>query len=402
MKKLAILAIVTFISITSFAQITTVNQIGATCDAAYVICDKNGLVVTDVQNGSNASLANSPSCFGKPRKQSVYVKFTVRKTGTLEFIISPLDSALADVAGQTASEYDYGLYDFTGCSGIDMNLADQICCNFNSNFRTVGTYRTGITSFGNATCGLGAGASLDPFSAPITVTEGNEYVILIDRDILDNPDGPGNSANGGFLLTFQGSFEIEPFPDMSFNGSNAAGQIFCCSPEFISVLNLSDYLAPTVTHTWDFANGNTSSLESPDSTEFATAGDYLVGYTYEGQDGCTYTASSQFSLLPPSAMLIPTAFSPNGDNINDDWRITVEGLDTYRISVYNRWGERVFDASSNDAEAIVVGASGAITWDGNVQGTSTPIEQGVYVFAAVGEGLDGNKYNLKDALTILR
>ncbi|MFT6814360.1 MAG: hypothetical protein ACJAZ3_000247 [Sphingobacteriales bacterium] len=267
MKKLAILAIVTFISITAFAQRTTVDTIGATCDAAYVICDKNGLVVTDVQNGSNASLvANSPSCFGKPRKQSVYVKFTVSKTGTLEFIISPLDSARALVADQTASEYDYGLYNFTGCSGsgAEMNLADEICCNFNSNYRTANRYRTGITNAGGKICG--GSTSHDPFSKSIAVTEGNEYVILIDRDYLDNPSGPGNSANGGFLLTFGGSFEIK-------NTGTACGDS-TTSVQSTQVLNASVNLYPN-----PFNDGITLDVEAKKQLNFTYEIINLLGQT---------------------------------------------------------------------------------------------------------------------------
>ncbi len=43
-------------------------------------------------------------------------------------------------------------------------------------------------------------------------------------------------------------------------------------------------------------------------------------------------------------MVIPTGFSPNGDGIQDTWRITC--LDKYpdaRIEVFNRWGNRVFE-----------------------------------------------------------
>ena len=45
--------------------------------------------------------------------------------------------------------------------------------------------------------------------------------------------------------------------------------------------------------------------------------------------------------------VVPTAFSPNKDGVNDMFRVlSTCALSKFRLSVYNRWGEKVFE--SND------------------------------------------------------
>ena len=45
--------------------------------------------------------------------------------------------------------------------------------------------------------------------------------------------------------------------------------------------------------------------------------------------------------------LIPTAFSPNGDGKNDDFKPLIFGrIEQYSFSVYNRWGQVVFHSNT--------------------------------------------------------
>ena len=47
----------------------------------------------------------------------------------------------------------------------------------------------------------------------------------------------------------------------------------------------------------------------------------------------------------PNQVYIPTAFSPNGDNINDEFRPYFNSfyeIESFQLEIYNRWGGRVF------------------------------------------------------------
>ncbi|HNI44919.1 MAG TPA: gliding motility-associated C-terminal domain-containing protein, partial [Chitinophagales bacterium] len=69
------------------------------------------------------------------------------------------------------------------------------------------------------------------------------------------------------------------------------------------------------------------------------------------------------------AILIPTAFSPNGDDVNDLFRIAGNDVTAAEIHIYDRWGREVF-ASSNISEG----------WDGKNKGIDLPI--GAYSYFA--------------------
>jgi gliding motility-associated-like protein len=76
---------------------------------------------------------------------------------------------------------------------------------------------------------------------------------------------------------------------------------------------------------------------------------------------CAYTVKVQ------SGLLLPTAFSPNQDGINDNFRILNTNIDLQNFQVYNRWGEKVFET-----DAIEDG------WDGVYKGVKQPL--GVYIW----------------------
>ena len=74
-------------------------------------------------------------------------------------------------------------------------------------------------------------------------------------------------------------------------------------------------------------------------------------------------------LVNPAGLYLPTAFSPNGDGANDEFRPLNDNIESYEISIYNRWGELVY--RSDD---FTVG------WDGVYKGKNAGI--GVYTFSA--------------------
>lgn len=96
-------------------------------------------------------------------------------------------------------------------------------------------------------------------------------------------------------------------------------------------------------------------------------------YTITIDDGCTvstvtFEVSEEFC---GCNLFFPTAFSPNGDGINDTYGPGYScNLDSYRMEVYSREGALVF--STNDADE---------RWDGSYKGRKLP--EGTYVFRVV-------------------
>ncbi len=92
-------------------------------------------------------------------------------------------------------------------------------------------------------------------------------------------------------------------------------------------------------------------------------------------NGCndTLTIDSSSVVFDDSLIsTVPNVFSPNGDGQNDCFRPEVEGwfADCYRINVYNRWGELIFESLREGH-----------CWDGRTKG-GNPAESGTYFYVA--------------------
>ena len=66
--------------------------------------------------------------------------------------------------------------------------------------------------------------------------------------------------------------------------------------------------------------------------------------------------------------MFPNAFTPNGDGTNDVFRpIGQCPVEEYRLQVFNRWGERIF-------ESLGINEG----WNGDVNGVAAPVD--VYIY----------------------
>jgi len=79
------------------------------------------------------------------------------------------------------------------------------------------------------------------------------------------------------------------------------------------------------------------------------AGTYT--YTVTATAPCSSDATALVELIiSPCDIIIPTGFTPNGDNANDEWEIL--GLDEQYIEnqvfVYNRWGSLIYESTQGD------------------------------------------------------
>jgi gliding motility-associated-like protein len=93
-------------------------------------------------------------------------------------------------------------------------------------------------------------------------------------------------------------------------------------------------------------------------------------FTVSDSHGCMVEGQAGVDMeVRDCAVYTPTAFSPNGDGVNDVFRVRVNDEVTgFRLAVYGRWGNLIFE--TNDPE---------IGWDGAQKGSFLPA--GSYVWA---------------------
>lgn len=112
--------------------------------------------------------------------------------------------------------------------------------------------------------------------------------------------------------------------------------------------------------------------------------------------GCIDTAVLYIkadSLIP--VMIMPNAFSPNGDGLNDVFEpkfVNKSGYVIKSFKVYNRWGQLVYqDAGTRKA-----------SWNGYYYNKDKPADAGVYYYYIDVLFIDGTKEFVKGDVTIIR
>jgi gliding motility-associated-like protein len=90
-------------------------------------------------------------------------------------------------------------------------------------------------------------------------------------------------------------------------------------------------------------------------------------------------------------LYIPSAFSPNGDGINDVFKAEYgENVTSFQLEIYNRWGQKIFQ-SKNISDG----------WDGTFNGTLQPT--GLYIWIIRHKETNNIKENLlKGTVTLIR
>lgn len=117
-----------------------------------------------------------------------------------------------------------------------------------------------------------------------------------------------------------------------------------------------------------YVDGDLKSTDYNFNYEFANQGKYKVELLAEAASDCRSRYSENITVLV-SGFKIPNIFTPNGDGISDEFKISYEGsLQDYEIKVLTRSGQLIFE--SNDINN---------SWDGKIRGNNDASE-GVYFY----------------------
>lgn len=144
----------------------------------------------------------------------------------------------------------------------------------------------------------------------------------------------------------------------------------------------------SLTYTWNFGDGNTSSLQNP-SHSYSAVGTYLVKLLISTADGCEHETEKEVIVHPDFAVHAPSAFTPNDDGLNDVFDVKGVGIKEYLLQVYSRWGDLVYESKNLEDQ-----------WDGKFNGEFAP--PGTYVYTVAYKSMLNRDYNKKGTVTIVR
>ena len=164
----------------------------------------------------------------------------------------------------------------------------------------------------------------------------------------------------------------EGFPDLTVNFDNNS-------------LNATSY-------NWYFGNGAqvNSNNTSGQQYVYTSPGEYLVVLT-ASNGSCADTDSLLIVVnpLPDPIVVIPNIFTPNGDNNNDTFFLTVSYVKSVKVTIVNRWGDKM---------CIYDGVQAY--WDGTVNGNIA--SDGVYFFTYEIEGINGKVLTGQGNIQLIR
>jgi len=154
------------------------------CSNAIVFCG-NSLITSNVSGFGTQELDGSKNPCEYSEVNSLWLQLNIDQTGTLEFILTPDDTAIE-------ADYDFYIYELNfNCGNFD---APVRCSSTNPEQAGLTSNLTGPKA-GETDQSEGPGPAGNSFIAPLDVVAGETYYMLIDR-----PEG-----NGGFSLDWQGS-----------------------------------------------------------------------------------------------------------------------------------------------------------------------------------------------------
>jgi gliding motility-associated-like protein len=270
------------------------------------------------------------------------------------------------IAGNNIPCYDtaYATVEVDTISGIKIDVTDSVFC--------AGRYITltglfsdnGITGYSWA---FGDGDSMRNQN-PVyhSFGSGSEYIVTLNATYRACP---------GISTTKK--ITTVSWPNIYIGDDTS----ICKGSQVLILTDKNNYANPAAT--WKWNTGQTGK-----SIEVTTPGVYYVTVTI---NNCATTDS--IIVDNDCYVTIPNIFTPNGDGINDFFfprSLLSRGLTEFKMYVYNRWGQIVFESST------LLGSG----WDGKMNGQEQP--EGVYIYVIDAAFKDGQKEHHQGNVTLMR
>jgi gliding motility-associated-like protein len=148
-------------------------------------------------------------------------------------------------------------------------------------------------------------------------------------------------TSGGCVYETSKPVTIHPLPIPGFN----------LSPRLTDILNsditVSDQSSGATQYLYTLSDG--SSFTTPDFTySILDTGLHVVTQRLTSEYGCQAEWVDEVYVAFVYNILIPNAFSPNQDDLNDVFKPEGLGINAFDLSIYNRWGEKVYDSDNSN------------------------------------------------------
>lgn len=150
----------------------------------------------------------------------------------------------------------------------------------------------------------------------------------------------------------------------------------------------------TVSYEWSFGDAaNSMSFESSPKNGFGDTGNFNVQLVVTSADGCNDTTTKMVRVWPDFNLLFPTAFSPNLDNLNDDYNVVghFHSIKNFIMSIYDQNGVKVF-------ETIDIKNA----WNGKMMNEGLALPTGSYEVIVRVQDIYNKQFNFTKKISLIR
>lgn len=167
---------------------------------------------------------------------------------------------------------------------------------------------------------------------------------------------------------------------------------------FIANPNETTILQPVITFTststntdscfYNFGDGSTGNACFI-SHDYTDTGTYVVTLLVTNSGGCTDSTYQTVVIHDYYTLYIPNAFSPNGDAINDYFTVSGFGVRDFKMKIFNRHGQLIFNAANMN-----------FVWDGK-DANGNYVQEGNYVYELEVKDNKNKKHINKGSIRII-
>jgi gliding motility-associated-like protein len=139
---------------------------------------------------------------------------------------------------------------------------------------------------------------------------------------------------------------------------------------------------------WNFGDADSSTEVSPEHL-FNASQTYNVCLRAVNDAGCFDDTCMDVRAIVKPILAVPSAFTPGKFGVNGTIRVEGFAIQTMHWSIYNRWGEKVYETNNRKS-----------AWDGTYKGKLQPAD--VYAYTLDVTFSDGTKVRKTGDITLLR
>jgi gliding motility-associated-like protein len=260
-----------------------------------------------------------------------------------------------DTNNCSTSPYPFTIYDYGSLNIDSINLDDSLCANTSGKVRvTLSSLDSNLTFYYNNLIvpHINVGNNVYELSISIPTTPTGIIKVMNSQNCWDT-----ETISTALISPTQLNYTSVNFVTYGIISVNE-------SVKFTNGLTASTIPAEYDYVVWDFGDNSPPKVfynpkdSNPNSSgesittayhTYALDGLYPVTLTMYNHFGCSRSISKIVTVGQGTKIMLPTAFSPNNDGINDLFRPSLLGLKEVSMYIYDNWGNLIYEFSSDTA-----------------------------------------------------